>query len=580
MQTISPEFSFPQPPADILGDASAIVDFYREAWTKNIKDYADLSSDFLAIGRERDTWREKAVELEGKLQMLVAKLQAIFSDLRQILGRNSQNSSMPPSQDTFYGKVSLDKLLKTHGLDDFLKKPEEASESDGQAEKTGKEQSEGTDDQGQDAQSEDTSAKTAKTDTEDGAKPEQESEKTSKSGGSKNEKTRKAHHPGVSQQMLEPDKVVECPPTKCPKCGCTEFIDVTDEYIQQLIDVIDQLVEVTHYNVQSGTCANCGERVTGTVPEEAKDMAYGIYFHALVAWLICVAAVSRRQLEEFVRKVLGKPISQGAIDNIIKRVARAIKVYYDRIAELARSADINYMDETGFPLFGPPGALLHWLWGMFNRKVIFFKVHAHRSKAAFMIVIGPWRGVLVSDDYSTYIKWENGRQTCLAHLIRAARKASESNYPRIAECGSWLLRKLQEYCKKKGNQMSPEEVAALKAEFLKEAKDYYGVGGEVGKLLKRIIEEFDAVTYFMTHPGVDPTNNYAERCLRPYVVARKKSFGVTSEDGEAWLERSLSLRMTCDLHGVSFYDVLVEAMKCYYDGTKPNMDWMNEEVSA
>ena len=38
--------------------------------------------------------------------------------------------------------------------------------------------------------------------------------------------------------------------------------------------------------------------------------------------------------------------------------------------------------------------------------------------------------------------------------------------------------------------------------------------------------------------------------------------------------------MTCDLHGVSFYDVLVEAMKCYYDCTKPNMDWMNEEVSA
>ena len=96
-------------------------------------------------------------------------------------------------------------------------------------------------------------------------------------------------------------------------------------------------------------------------------------------------------------------------------------------------------------------------------------------------------------------------------------------------------------------------------------------------LLERLVAEFDAVTYFLTRP-VEPTNNFAERTLRPYVVARKNSFGTTSEYGERWLERSLSLRMTCKLRDACYARALKEAVTNHLLGKQTNLSWLDSCV--
>ena len=551
-----PNSFLPQPPAEILTDPSALRGFYE--------------THVVALHSEKMGLEAKVAQLEGALTEIATKLEGLFSDLRDIFRRNSKNSSMPPSKDSFYGRVSLDNLLKEHGLGDFTA-PKKASCATSQTPEAGTEQPSNSDFQGAASSQESPSQAAAS------AEAKQKPEKSGASPASKNQPTRKAHHPGASQKLAEPDEVVVCPPTECPSCGSTEFTDITDDHIEQFVEALEKLVKVTHYIIQKGTCACCGKQVSGKVPEEKQNMGFGVMFQALIAWLICVCVVSRRHLQAFVERIMGVNISQGGIDKIVKRVAIAIKPYYDRIAELARSAPVNHIDETSSPVFGPPGSLKHWMWGMFNRRVCFFKIHASLAKESFQLLIGPWRGILVSDDYGTYIKWENGRQTCLSHLIRAARAVSECDVPRIAECGTWLLSFLRNLHKKKGEQWTAEEVAALKADFDARAQQYKHVGGKASTLVKRLLEEFDAMTYFLTHPEVDPDNNFAERCLRSYVVFRKMGYGVTSEDGEAWLERILSLSMTCNLHGVSLYEKLAEALECYYKGTTPNLDWLEKE---
>jgi len=47
--------------------------------------------------------------------------------------------------------------------------------------------------------------------------------------------------------------------------------------------------------------------------------------------------------------------------------------------------------------------------------------------------------------------------------------------------------------------------------------------------------------------GVEPTNNHAERCLRPAVMWRKRSFGNHSEDGCRFTERLLTAVQTLRL---------------------------------
>jgi len=370
---------------------------------------------------------------------------------------------------------------------------------------------------------------------------------------------------------------VVCPPTVCPNCGCEDFEDVHDKNIHQFIDLVENLIEITHFIIQEGTCSTCGRLVSGKVPKEYIQ-SFGANFHALLAWLSTEGGVTRRHLSEFSSDFLGVPISQGALQNILRRISEAIEDHYNLIAEGARNHWYNHMDETSAPTFGPMGKHTHWLWVMCNERFALFKIEEHRSKEAFNIVIGPWRGILISDDYGTYIKWKRGRQTCLSHLIRAARRVSEFREEKLAKCGKWLLGFLKSLRKKKGERWSAEQIAKLKSDFLNKAKEFDDkLGGEARTLLDRLMNEFDAVVFFLTQP-VEPTNNFAERTIRSYVVARKNSFGVTSEWGEKWLERTLSLRMTCKLQNVPYAQVLKDAFTHRLKGTKPDLSWLKSNT--
>ncbi len=65
---------------------------------------------------------------------------------------------------------------------------------------------------------------------------------------------------------------------------------------------------------------------------------------------------------------------------------------------------------------------------------------------------------------------------------------------------------------------------------------------------------------------MEPTNNLAERMIRFGLLWRKRSQGTDSDKGNRWVERSLSLRQTCLLREKSTFEVLIEAVRCYFRG--------------
>ena len=65
----------------------------------------------------------------------------------------------------------------------------------------------------------------------------------------------------------------------------------------------------------------------------------------------------------------------------------------------------------------------------------------------------------------------------------------------------------------------------------------------------------------MDVPGVDPTNNAAERAVRPAVLWRKQSFGTQSERGSEFVERMLTVCGTCKLQGRNVLDYLTQAIE-------------------
>jgi len=79
-------------------------------------------------------------------------------------------------------------------------------------------------------------------------------------------------------------------------------------------------------------------------------------------------------------------------------------------------------------------------------------------------------------------------------------------------------------------------------------------------LARNLLKIWPALWTFATRPGVQPTNNHAERALRSAVIARKLSLGSQSEHGEKRIARLLSVHTTCRLQHRSLHAYLIDVI--------------------
>jgi transposase len=69
--------------------------------------------------------------------------------------------------------------------------------------------------------------------------------------------------------------------------------------------------------------------------------------------------------------------------------------------------------------------------------------------------------------------------------------------------------------------------------------------------------------------GAEPTNNEAERALRPAVLWRKGSFGSDSVAGSQFVERLLTVAATCRQQGRPLLGFLVAVVEAALRGSSP-----------
>jgi transposase len=88
-------------------------------------------------------------------------------------------------------------------------------------------------------------------------------------------------------------------------------------------------------------------------------------------------------------------------------------------------------------------------------------------------------------------------------------------------------------------------------------------------LCRQLRKWWPALWTFARVDGVDPTNNVAERALRPAVLWRKGSFGSASEAGSRFAERLLTVAASCRQHGRPLLAFLVAAEEAALRGSPP-----------
>ena len=210
----------------------------------------------------------------------------------------------------------------------------------------------------------------------------------------------KGHEPH-QQQILDPNESHWLMPKRC-SCGHSAFDpkQMQPFYVHQHIELPEIEMDVSHDILQQCDCPNCGKTVKAKLPPEVTT-GYGARFTALIGELSGIKAMSRNDVKQLCKSVLGVSIPTGTIQKMVDRNSQALAPVYDRIGQIARGSWCNYIDETSW--FKEHD--LHWLWAMVNEQVAFYRIDPHRSKSAFESLIQDRNGILVSDGYGLYQKW-------------------------------------------------------------------------------------------------------------------------------------------------------------------------------
>ena len=172
-------------------------------------------------------------------------------------------------------------------------------------------------------------------------------------------------------------------------------------------------------------------------------------------------------------------------------------------------------------------------------------------------------GILCSDRWWAYDHIDpESRQACWEHLKRDFFKHSEglAEQKEFGTAGLQLTKRLfKTWHAFEQHQDRARLIAEMKTiqDELRALVENAARKSKRTRLHRRfannLLKIWPALFTFVTVEGVEPTNNSAERSLRGPVIYRKLSHGTQSEDGERFIERALSVSVTCRLQARSMF---------------------------
>jgi len=160
----------------------------------------------------------------------------------------------------------------------------------------------------------------------------------------------------------------------------------------------------------------------------------------------------------------------------------------------------------------------------------------HRHEEVQEVIPADYAGVMVTDRGRSYDAQAFDRvdqQKCLAHILRSISDVVERKTGRARDFGVQLKARLQEalalWHRHRDTPVADfkVEAEALQAALTSQLRDRCLKDRDNQRLLNELGWHHDRghVLRFLTDPRIEPTNNRAERALRPAVLARKVSHG-------------------------------------------------------
>lgn len=384
-------------------------------------------------------------------------------------------------------------------------------------------------------------------------------------------------HQRIVFPVEQVDRIETCKPSACQDCGGALVGDDPDPYRYQTVEIPPPKADVTEYQVHRLRCPDCGAQTRGSLPPEAQASQFGVNLSTWIVMLMGVYRLSKRQVVDLLATTYGVRMSPGSVVNIQNRASQALARVVDEAYEAVKTQPARYIDDTGWQQGDE--ARKSYLWVVVTPLVVVFQIVASRAGQVAQDLLGQdSSGATISDRASSF-NWLNGRvwQVCWAHLLRDFQKILErggSSF-QVGETLRIQAEYLLMYWGRVRDGTLSHEAFLADLPGIQTAIHQALVEGslcdhsQTAETCRRLLAVEDALYTFTTHPQVEPTNNAAERALRPAVIWRKTSYGTQSQAGSRFVERILTVVASCRQQERNSFEFVRDAFLAQRSGSTP-----------
>jgi transposase len=369
----------------------------------------------------------------------------------------------------------------------------------------------------------------------------------------------KKGHKGTTRPQPEPTEHIDSKLKSCPDCGKSlgKPINIERNIIEEIPEPMP--VKVIEYITNHYHCKNCNKDFTATHTDKPDEGRFGKNVLAQTSLMKFEDRLPHRKIQAALKRQYGLDVSIGAIFDFTRRVQEKLEPVYSLILNRIRRSKITYVDETSIKVNGKK----YWLWVFVMESDTFIVIRKSRGmKVLIEILTRKYRGIIVCDGWKSYPNFTSRIQRCWAHLLRELEHLAEHVEEAIHLDRSMhkLYNKLVKFVEK---EPPPElrkrkwyEARATMRRWLDREYD----DPSVKKIIEKMRNGFDHWFTFIINPGVEPTNNRAERALRESVVQRKIIGTLRNEKGTHIFEVLMSVFATWKQQGKNLLNSLISVI--------------------
>jgi len=394
--------------------------------------------------------------------------------------------------------------------------------------------------------------------------------KSKKQGGQKGHK-RTIREPIPTEQC---DHVVPCNPESCRGCGGDLQPSNQGALRHQVWELPPIKPIVTEYQLHRGHCSRCGITTCGELPPGVPSGQCGPRLAAFTGLLMGHFRQSKRRAAMFLGDLLNIPCCPAWTVKIQNLVSHAIETPYLQLRDELGSQKQLFVDESPTKEKREKA----WLWVAVASMFTVFGVFATRKRESLKALVGDYQGIILNCDRAKMYFDGKRLQWCWAHLKRDIQKLIDSPDKQVKRLGHDLMREqkllFQQWRRYREGEIRWATFKKLVRPIRKEfnallLRGVFSGNSQLVGMCQQLHDRREHLWTFTFIEGIEPTNNAAERALRPSVIYRKLSFGTQSSSGSRYLERMLTVSETCRQQGRNAYQFLIQAMEASFSSQEP-----------